>query len=346
MVTIPAQKICLIRTSALGDTVHALGLINGLRHGYPDAHITWVTQTLPYEMVQNQTNIDQFITFNRKGTIKDWWQLFKRLRQESFDLVIIPQTSIKVNLIALACRAKHKLGFNVGRSREGHFLVTNKKIPAKPMGHVQDQFFEFLDFLCVKNYPVKWDFSFTDDERKWQSNYFSQFNRPVVGFVIASSSVDKDWALEKYAQVIDYVDTTLDLQPILLGGPSNLEADYADKICNHCTTKPARALEKPIRHTMLQIEGCKLVVSPDTGPLHMALSLNVPTIGLYGHSDPRRCGPYKKYKDLLIDKFNTPGEETVVTKKTKPGLMATISAEEVIEKIEFAVKNYPIHEQK
>ena len=56
MSRIDAQKICFIRTSALGDTVHALGLVNGLRAGYPDAYLTWVLQTLPHEMVQHQEN--------------------------------------------------------------------------------------------------------------------------------------------------------------------------------------------------------------------------------------------------------------------------------------------------
>ncbi len=342
MPTIPAKKICVIRTSALGDTVHALALINGLRYGYPTAHISWITQTLPYEMVQNQSNIDQFITFKRKGTIKDWWQLFKRLRRESFDLIIVPQTSIKVNLITLAAKARYKLGFNYARSREGHFLVLNRRLPTKPMGHVQDQFFEFLDYLDIKNYPIEWNFQFTAQERRWQKDYFSQFTRPTVGFVVASSTVEKDWDLKKYAKVVDYVDQHLNLQPVLLGGPSTLEKNYCKEIRKLCSSNPVQALEKPIRHTMLQIEGCALIVSPDTGPLHMALALNTPTIGLYGHSDPRRCGPYRKYHDLLIDKFNMPGQSTPITKKTKSGMMKTISAEEVIEKIEYAIKQYQI----
>ena len=105
-----AKKICLIRTSALGDTVHALGLVNGLRKGYPDAHLTWVLQTLPYDMVKHQKNIDQFIPFNRHGDLQEWLNLFKRLREESYDLVILPQVSAKVSLITLFIKSKNKLG--------------------------------------------------------------------------------------------------------------------------------------------------------------------------------------------------------------------------------------------
>jgi heptosyltransferase I len=343
MPRIEAKKICLIRTSALGDTVHALGLVNGLRKGYPDAHLTWVLQTLPYDMVKHQKNIDQFITFDRNGGVQDWLNLFKRLREESYDLVILPHVSAKVSLITLFIRSKNKLGFDFKRSKELHWLVTNQRIPSAPAGHVQDQFFEFLDFLEISDYPVEWNFEFTEEEKAWQQSFFNRLKRPVIGFVIASSSKEKDWNFEKFARVIDYADQKLDLQPMLIGGPSRLEKNYTDEICGRCRTTPVIALEKPIRTTLLQIAGSRLIIAPDTGPLHMAVALNVPTIGLYGYSNPRRCGPYRKYHDLLIDKYNDPGEENLpITRKTKPGRMARISAEEVIEKIEFGLKAYPL----
>jgi heptosyltransferase I len=342
MPRIEAKKICLIRTSALGDTVHALGLVNGLRKGYPDAHLTWVLQTLPYDMVKHQENIDQFIPFNRNGDLKDWLNLFKRLRKESYDLVILPQISAKVSLITLFIKSKNKIGFDFKRSKELHWLVTNQRIPAAPAGHVQDQFFEFLDFLEITDYPVEWNFKFTEEEKAWQRSFFDRLKRPVIGFVIASSFEDKDWDLEKYARVIDYADRELGLQPMLIGGPSQLEKNNAEEICGLCRKTPVIALEKPIRTTLLQIAGSRLIVAPDTGPLHMAVSLNVPTIGLYGYSNPKRCGPYQKYHDLLIDKYNDPGEENLpITRKTKPGRMKRISPEDVIQKIELGLKKYP-----
>ncbi|PIP40127.1 MAG: hypothetical protein COX19_06410, partial [Desulfobacterales bacterium CG23_combo_of_CG06-09_8_20_14_all_51_8] len=228
---IEAKKICLIRTSALGDTVHTLAMINGLRKGYPDAHLTWVLQMLPYDMVKRQKNVDQFITFNRNGDLKDWLCLFRRLREQSYDLVIIPQVSAKASLIALFTPSKNKLGFDFQRSRELHWLAVNHRIPPAPMGHVQDQFFEFLDYLDIKDYPVEWNFSFTEAEQAWQRSFFEQFKRPVIGFVVASSSRNKDWDLEKYAKVMDHADRALDLQPMIIGGPGQLEKAYAETIC-------------------------------------------------------------------------------------------------------------------
>ncbi|RJP89129.1 MAG: lipopolysaccharide heptosyltransferase family protein [Desulfobacteraceae bacterium] len=342
MPKINAQKICMIRTGALGDIVHALALVNGLRKGYPDAQITWVLQNLPYDMVKHQKNIDRFITFDRNADLKSWFELFGRLRKESFDLLIIPHVSAKASLLALFIRSGNKLGFDFKRSRELHWLVTNRRIPAAPVSHMQDQYFEFLDYLEIKDYPKESIFTFTDEERAWQRAFFDRFHRPVIGFVLASSNPEKDWAVANYAQVADYVDKVLNMQPLLIGGPSQMEKELAEDICRLCQKKPTLALEKPIRNTMLQIGGCRMIISPDTGPLHMAVAMNVPTIGLYGFTDPRRCGPYRKYHDLLIDMYNDPGQEDApITRITRPGRMARITPEAVIEKIEHGLKAYP-----
>lgn len=342
MPKIPASKICLIRTSAIGDTVHALGLVNALKKGYPDAHLTWVLQTIPYEMVMHQPGIDQFITFNRNGSIRQWLDLRQRLRKDRYDLAIIPQASSKTSLITFFSRAGIRLGFDFNRSREFHWLVTNRHIAPRPMRHVQQQFFEFAEHLGITDYPVEWNFRFTDEERQWQQSFFWAIDRPVVGFVVASAHPEKDWNPAGYAEVMDHVDRQLDMQPMIIGGPSAGEKRIAEEIADRCRCTPLMALEKPIRRTMLQIDGSRLLVAPDTGPLHIAVALDIPTVGLYGYSDPRRCGPFRKFHDLLIDKFNEPDAPSApVTRKVKPGRMQRIAAAEVIEKIELGLKNYP-----
>ncbi|MFO7931849.1 MAG: glycosyltransferase family 9 protein [Desulfosalsimonas sp.] len=336
-----AEKICLIRTSAIGDTVHALALANGLKHAYPDSHLTWVLQTLPHEMVKYQPAIDRFITFDRKADARGWMELIRELRKQRFDLAVIPQASAKTSLITMFTPAAVKLGFDRSRSRELHDLVTNRKIPYRPMGHVQDQFFEFLEYLGITDYPITWNFRFTEEERQWQKIFFASFDSPAIGFVIASAHREKDWSPRSYARVMDHVFFELGFRPLMIGGPSARERKIADEIAALCRCQPAAALEKPIRNTMLQLEGCRMVVAPDTGPLHIAVAMGVPTVGIYGYSDPRRCGPYR-FRDLLVDHHNKPGGQNApVTRKTRPGRMETILPQEVIEKLEYGLGRYP-----
>ena len=334
------QSICLIRTSAIGDTVHALGLINALRREYPRAHITWVLQTIPYEMVQHQPGIDRFITFDRKSGLQGWISLICSLRQQTYDLVIAPQASAKVSLLTFCSRARAKLGFDWKRSRDMHWMATNMHIPHRPMHHVQDQFLEFARFLGIRDPVPSWGFCFTARERAWQQDFFARISRPAIGLVIASTHPHKDWPPACYARIVDFVDQDLDMHPVLIGGPSRREQQIAEEIMTRCSCRPVLALEKPIRRTMLQLEGCRLVVAPDTGPLHIAVALRTPTVGLYGYSNPRRCGPYA-FHDLLVDAYNTDEPaDAPITRKTKPGRMIRIHPEAVMGKIEYGLSVY------
>jgi len=141
--------------------------------------------------------------------------------------------------------------------------------------------------------------------------------------------------------VIDHISEKHDAAPLLIGGPGRRERNAAEKIAAMSRRRPAMALEKPIRKTMLQLAGCRVIVSPDTGPLHIAVAMNTPVVGLYGYSNPKRCGPYKKFRDLLIDRYNDSDKENErISRQTKPGRMSWIKAEEVIEKIETGLEKY------
>jgi len=341
MKNIPRERILIIRLSALGDVVHTLAFINRLRKARPHAHITWILQPLTYELVKHQKNVDRFVIFSRTGGAGAFKKISRELGDEPFDLVFMLQVSIKASMISLGARGKVKLGYDIRRSRELHWLFSNHRIPHRPPGHVLDQFFEFLDERKMPDSPLDWDIHFTDEERAYQREFFQDIGRPVAAFAIASSKKEKDWYPERYARVMDEVDSRLNLQPLIVGGPSEREKTLADKILGNCRCKPLVSLEEPIRDTLLQLDGSRVVVAPDTGPMHMAVALNVPTVALFGYSDPRRCGPYRRFQDLLINKYHLPGEKKGrITRKTKKDRMSLITPEEVIEKIEYALQTY------
>ncbi|MGD2270400.1 MAG: glycosyltransferase family 9 protein [Desulfobacterales bacterium] len=341
MPRVEAQKICLIRTSAVGDVIHALALVNGLRKGFPDAHLTWIIEKVPYEVVKLQPTVDRFIIFERNDGWNAWRKLFLSLKKERYDLLLLPQVSLKAGLISMLVRADIKLGFDWRRSREFHGLFTNRKLEPRSPQHVQDHYFEFLQYLEIKDYPLEWNFVFSAEELSWRQSFFKQFDRPVISFVVSSAIAERNWHARGFAEVMDYVDVHLKMQPMIVGGPSRQERLEAEKILQHCKCSPGLALEKPIRNTLLQLSGSVLVVAPDTGPLHAAVALNIPTVGLYGFTDPRRTGPYQRYHDLLIDRYLDEGEQkTPIRRTTRSGRMQRIAPADVIEKIELGLKKY------
>jgi heptosyltransferase I len=98
---------------------------------------------------------------------------------------------------------------------------------------------------------------------------------------------------------------------------------------------PISALGSGVRPLVSILEGSALVLSPDTGPLHMSVALDRPVISLIGYADPRRTGPYRRFHDLMIDAFHDPGEVAAITNERRHGRMARIRVRDVIDKVEL-----------
>ena len=126
---------------------------------------------------------------------------------------------------------------------------------------------------------------------------------------------------------------------MLFGGPGAREQAIKDEILTLCKSKPVLAFESDIRKGMLQLEGSAMVVSPDTGPLHIAAAMNVPTVGLYGYSNPQRCGPFEKYHDLLLTTQPLDQSCRNLRSTIKNG-MTEITVQQVIEKIVYGLRKY------
>lgn len=332
------RRICVIRTSALGDVVHALAMVNGLRHGFPQAQITWILHPVPHELVRHQPSVDRFIVFPRRG---GWRSLRRELAGESFDLCLVPQVSFKASLVAALVRAPVKLGFDFARSRELHYFFTTAHLPPRPAGHVFDQYLEFLEYLGIENYEPRWDLVLTGGERAAGEAFAAELGGPALGLVVASSSRHKDWPPAACARLADEAAARFGLAAVLVGGPSVREEAVAREIASLARAPVTMALDGPVRTSMYKLAHCRVIVAPDTGPLHLAVALGVPTVGLYAYSDPRRCGPVL-YKDLLVDHYNPPGADPGrrITRRTRPGAMATITVEEVLARIELALGRY------
>ncbi|MFN2441137.1 MAG: glycosyltransferase family 9 protein [Thermoanaerobaculia bacterium] len=341
MARIEAARICIVRLSAVGDTVHALALANGLRAGYPGARITWVLEKVPSEIVRNQESVDRLIVFDARSGIAEWNALRRELRAEKFDLVVVPQSSSKAALVAKLTGGRIRLGFDWQRSREIHSLAINRRIDPSPPVHAQDQYLQFLEWLGIPSEP-RWDLRFTEEEEERAAHFERQAGgRPTLALVLASSHPEKDWPAESYAALADRASRKFGLRTVLVGGPSAREAALARAIVNAASSGPMVALDRPIRDTFLRLRTADVVVAPDTGPLHAAVAMNVPTIGLFGYTDPARTGPFRRFHDLLVDKYRLAGEEQQpLSRKTKPGRVGLITVGEVLEKVRLALDRY------
>ena len=339
----PPREICIVMLSAIGDAVHVLPVANALKRQWPDTRITWVIQPVAHALVAGHPAIDDFIVFRRRSGLGAW-RSYQELRSafagRSFDLLLGLQVYFKAGLITGLAPARVKMGFDRARARDAQWLFTNRRIPAHEPQHVQDQYFEFLHALGVDERPVRWGLSLTDPERAAQAAFFGGLDRPACAVVVGTSKPEKNWHAEGYARVLEVAEREHGLRPVLVGGPSSVERAMADEILSRTSADVIDALGDDLRRLVWILEGSALLLSPDTGPLHVARALGTPVVGLFGYTNPKRSGPWGAYQDLVVDGYaEYPREEYPLTHHYRDG-MKRVTVDAVLEKVALGVERY------
>lgn len=354
------RSILVVMMSAVGDAVQVLPVLNALKRRYPDTHITWLIQPGPHELVRGHPSVDRFVLFRRRGHGRNPMALLRSARYlrettqhlrataetfpgGQFDLVLDLQAYFKAGLLTALAPGRVKVGFDFRRARDLNWLFTTHRIPSPPgrFAHTQDQYLEFLRFLGVDPEPITYRLEPTEEEREAQARFFGPLERRACGVVLATSNPRKDWHGRGYREVVEALVRTFGLQPVLLGKGSPREQEMARQVLEGARAPVLNAMQPSLRRLLWLLEGCALVISPDTGPLHMARALEVPVIGLYGYTNPRRSGPYGRFGDLVVDGYaRHSGERYPLNAVRRMGGMDRISPGMVLEKVELAMKKY------
>ena len=340
MSRVPLSKVCIVMMSAVGDVVHVLPVITAIKRAHPASHITWVLQPGPATLVRGHPFVDEIILFDRTAGWRGFRDIRRTLAGRSFDVVINLQVYFKAGIITSFTHAPVKLGFDRARARDFNWLFTTDKIPPHNMQHVQDQYFEFTDWLGVPHDPVEWGIGPWENERAWQRQFYAPLERPAAPIVVATSKAQKDWAPERWAEVCDVLYADFGLQPVLVGGRSPREMHAEQVIHNQTRCTPVSALGCGLRNLVSIFDGAALVLSPDTGPLHISVALNKPVVSLIGYSNPKRVGPYRQFGDLMIDAYGDPGEDYPLSMENRRDRMGNISVRDVLDKVERWRTNY------
>lgn len=327
------MRICIVLLTGLGDVVHGLPVVNAIKRAQPGAHITWVVEPMPSGLLRPHPAVDDVVVFHKSLGLQGIRLLRHEMKRRRFDVTLNFNIYFKSVWPVLFSGAKRRVGFEKRRARDGVWLFANEHVQKRTRSHTQDMFLEFLDHLRIPRGELQWLIPITESERLEQNLFFHDLaGRPVAGLVCASANHNKDWAPERYVEVADRLAEEHDAHVLLVGGPGAREQAVARYVMENARNKPVWGLGDSIRRLIWMIDGCRLIIAPDTGPVHIARALEVPVIGLYGHTNPWRVGPYRKYEDLWIDRY-TDGLPDASNFTPRDGRMDRIAADDVMRKV-------------
>ncbi len=334
MIQTALDRVGVVMMSAVGDAVHVLPLLTALKRHSPTTRVTWVLQPGAATLVRGHWAVDEIVEFDRAQGWRAYTVVRRELAARPFDVVLALQVYLKAGLVTSFTRAPVKLGFDRPRARDLNWLFTTARIPPREGQHVQDQYLEFLDAVGVPHGVPAWDLGPWEHERAWQRAFLAPFERPIAPIVVATSKPEKDWLPERWAETADTLYHEFGLQPVLVGGQSPRELAAERIILERARAPVVSALGSGLRNLVGILDSAALVLSPDTGPLHMAIALDRPTVSLMGYTNPKRVGPYRRYHDLLVDAYGDPGEDYAISMENRPGRMQRIQVADVLDRVE------------
>jgi heptosyltransferase I len=335
----PLDRVCVVMMSAMGNAVMVLPVLNAIKRHHPAAHVSWIMQPRLADLVAGHPAVDEIIPFQRRRGIRGLLDLRRALDGRRFDVVLDFQMYLKAGLVTGITSAPVKVGFDRARAKELNWLFTTHRIAARPPRHRQDEYLDFLEPLGIPREPPVWKLGPWPHERAAQQELLARFERPVVPLVVSGTRAEMSWVPDRWAPLADAL-YDLGLQPVLVGGRSSRELEVERAITERAGRPVVSMLGCDVRTMVGLLEGAALVVSVDTGPMHMAAAVGTPVVALLGHFNPLHTGPYG-YGELMVDAYGDPGEVYSASYARRKGRMARIGVRDVMEKVALALDRYP-----
>lgn len=336
----PPASVCILRLSALGDVCHTLAVVRALQDAWPQTRFTWLIGKLEAKLLGHIPGID-FIVFDKKAGWRGYRQVMQQLRGRRFDLLLHMQLAFRASLLAALVPARIKLGFDRARARELQWLFTHRQIAPQPRQHVLDGLLGFAAWAGVRPERLRWDIPLPESALAYARRVIPEGTQALV-ISPCSSHALRNWHAQGYATVADHA-ARRGLRVLLCGGPSALERDMAAQIATRMT-QPCDNLvgQDTLLEFLATLQRARLLISPDSGPAHMATAVGTPVIGLYACTNPARSGPYLSRR-WCVDEYPQAartllGAEVAdlpwTTKIERPGAMDLIRPEAVIAQLE------------
>ncbi|KRA20169.1 glycosyltransferase family 9 protein [Lysobacter sp. Root604] len=346
------HSICLLRLSALGDVTHVVPLVRTLREAWPRLELTWVIGKGERRLLDGLENVN-FVEYDKKAGLAGMRALGRELRarlgeRRRYDALLQMQVAARANLLSAFVPARRRIGYDRARAKDLHGLFVNERIPDRPGIHVLDAIGSFCEPLGLRQTQVRWDLPVPAEAYEWARAQWPDDGHPTLLISPCSSHALRNWRSERYAAVADHA-AARGWRVVLCGGRSELERRTGDEIL---AAMSAPALDLIGKDTLKQLPALlargQLLMTPDSGPMHIANAMGTKVLGLHAASNPARSGPYSdrrycadRYDDAARKYLGKPASELKWgTKIEHDGVMDLISVEDGVAAFERYVADH------
>ncbi len=320
------ERFLVVRLGSLGDIVHTLPAVAAVRDSFPDARIDWVVERKWAPLLDGNPDLTHVIALERSS----WGALgscIRRLRAARYTCAIDFQGLYKSAVLGFLSGARQRVGFDRRMAREAPaaFFYTHRTFPTSR--HKVDHNLALAEAAGARRTAYRFPISVPAEA---EAEMASRLTLPGLGefFVVSPGGGwrSKCWPPERYGEFCRELERRHGWRAVVNFGPE--EGELAEAVCQ--AAAPARPILLPtdVPQLMALLGRASLVVTGDTGPLHLAVALGTPVVGLYGPTDPARNGPFCD-ADIVVRNAQA-GETTYKRGSEYSPAMLSISVGQVV----------------
>ncbi len=286
------EKILIVKPSSLGDVVHSLPFLSSIRSCFPKSEIHWVIAKGLEGLLDGNPMISRLIVINKDlwkkisraaDTVLEVRRLFKELRRERYDLAVDLQGLLRSGLITMASGAPVRVGFK--EAREGSSLFYTARVRGGKDLHAVDRYMKIAAALGCKTDSVEFPLPPVVDGKDLKS--FRKEHGEYIVIVPGARWDTKIWPAAYFGEVASRLPT----RSVVVG--SRADRGIAEKVVESSRGKAVSLAGSTTLTELIEImKGASLVISNDSGPMHIAAAVGVPVVAIFGPTSPERTGPY------------------------------------------------------
>jgi heptosyltransferase-1 len=304
------MKILIVKLSAIGDVIHTLPALTALHRHYPDAQIDWLVEDAAADLVRAHASLSRVLVWRRKefvrllkaGRLPSAGRLFLslllQLRGTHYDLIIDFQALLKSSVWIFLARGRRKAGFDQGMEHSEHsHLFLNERVPAVSMEmHALDRGLTLLHALGIPESQVLYDVPIGEEDGQAAKLLLLasgvRLDQPLVAINPVAKWPTKLWSAKQFSALAGCM-LEKGYQVVFTG--SKEDRAVIDEMALPLGSSVIRLDGRTTLKTLAAVYRiASVVVSTDTGPMHLAAAVGTPVVALFGPTSPWRTGPYGK----------------------------------------------------
>ena len=298
------MNVLIVRLGALGDIVHTIPAAAALRRAYPEARIDWIVDEKHREILDLVAGLDRVIVL-RRPAVRGWIEATRQLRAGRYDVALDFQGLMKSAVLARASAARRVLGFSIWHLREkgarpfySESIETGASEPGQTL-HIVQKNLQLLTAVGVADAVV--EFPLVRVPSAARDTMVAQAGgRPIALINPGAAWPNKCWYSDRFGEIAAFLRDVRGMEPFVLWGPG--ERGLAERVIE--ASQGAGRLAPATRLADL-VEICRdaaIMVSGDTGPLHIAAAVGTPIVSIFGPTDPARNGPWRP-EDVTVSRY-------------------------------------------